>query len=154
MVRKKQSNIDAKIEQFTKECQLADFMQRKKMARSVSVGSAGGGIIEVSMRGDFADLFMHLKPPEVMELIGQLAAGSGIEICARPKNDFSSWRSWDPSLPESVAWLGAAPWQLSESDREELYAAKVKSLKQVDVWEEKSSPKILPESQSEKKDEV
>ena len=105
--------------------------QNQTRARSLSVGTAGGGIIELNMRGDYGNLWYQMQPTEAIEIIGQIAAASGIEIAMRPRQDFSSWRSWDTSLPPSVAWMGAAPWQLTEEARMELEAAKAKNIKAI-----------------------
>ena len=72
----------------------------------------------------------------LVEIIGQLAAAAGLDIAIRPKRDFSSWRSWDTSLPSSVQWMGAAPWQLSEEQRIELEAAKSKNIKTIEASNE------------------
>jgi hypothetical protein len=132
MALKKVSKTRQKIHEIYEENELAGLKQIQTRARSLSVGTAGGGIIEVNLRGDFSNLWYQMQPTEAIEVIGQLAAAAGVEIAMRPRNDFASWRSWDTSLPASVAWMGAAPWQLSEEQRLELEAAKAKNIKAIE----------------------
>lgn len=129
---KKSSETRQKIQEIYEENELAALEQTKTRGRSITIGNAGGGIIEICIRGDYATLWHQLPPTEVVELIGQLAAASGVEVAMRPKNDFSTWRSWDPTLPASVTWMGAAPYQLSESDKALLAATKEKNIKPID----------------------
>jgi hypothetical protein len=131
MEQQKVSKIRQKINDLCEENEYANIKQNQTRARSLSVGTAGGGIIELNMRGDYGNLWYQMQPTEAIEIIGQIAAASGVEIAIRPKQDFSSWRSWDTSLPPSVAWMGAAPWQLTEDQRLELEAAKVKNIKAI-----------------------
>jgi len=132
MAAKKLTKTRQKIHDLYEENELASLKQNQTRARSFAVGTTSGGIIELGMRGDFASLWYILQPTEAVEIIGQLAAAAGIEVAMRPKQDFSSWRSWDTSLPASVAWMGAAPWQLSEDQRLELEAAKAKNIKAIE----------------------
>ena len=106
MAQKKVSKTRQKIHEIYEENELASMRQVQTRARSLSVGTAGGGIVEVNMRGDHANLWYLLQPTEAVEIIGQLAAAAGLDIAIRPKRDFSSWRSWDTSLPSSVQWMG------------------------------------------------
>jgi len=138
MAQKKLSKTRQEIHRQYEENELADLKQRQTRARSLSVGTAGGGIIELNMRGDFANLWYQMQPTEAIEIIGQLAAAAGIEIAMRPRQDFAAWRSWDPTLPASIAWMGAAPWQLSEEDRNLLAEAKVKNIKAIEESDDDS----------------
>ena len=139
MVQKKISKTRQEIHALYEANELADLKQRQTRARSFSVGTAGGGVIELNMRGDFANLWYQMQPTEAIEIIGQLAAASGIEIAMRPRQDFASWRSWDATLPASVTWMGAAPWQLSEEDRELLAEHKAKNIKAIEASDESKS---------------
>jgi hypothetical protein len=130
-MEQKVSKTRQKINALCEENEYASMKQNQTRARSLSVGTAGGGIIELNMRGDYGNLWYQMQPTEAIEIIGQIAAASGIEIVMRPRQDFSSWRSWDTSLPSSVAWMGAAPWQLTEEARMELEAAKAKNIKAI-----------------------
>lgn len=132
MAPKKVSKTRQKIHELYEENELANLQQTQTRARSFTVGTTTGGIIEVGMRGDFANLWYLLQPVEAVEIINQLAAAAGLEIAMRPRQDFATWRGWDTSLPPSVHWMGAAPWQLSEEDRAQLEAAKAKNIKAIE----------------------
>lgn len=136
MAPKKTSKMRQKIHDLYEENEYASIKQNQTRARSLSVGPCGGGVIELNMRGDFSNLWYQLPPVEAIELIGQLASAAGVEIAIRPKHDFSSWRSWDTSLPGSIAWMGSAPWQLSEEARLEIEAAKSKNIKSIESSDE------------------
>jgi hypothetical protein len=132
MAQRKVSKTRQKIQEVYEQNELASLEQNRSRARSFSIGAASGGIIEVSMRGDFSNLWYLLQPVEAVEMINQLAAAAGIEVAMRPRQDFASWRSWDTSLPPSVHWMGSAPWQLSDEAREQLEAAKAKNIKSIE----------------------
>ena len=80
-------------------------------ARSVTVGTAFGGVVEIALRGDSGDaLWCLLQPVEAIELINQLAAGIGCHIAIKPREDFSSWRGWSLSEAERLTLNGHAPF--------------------------------------------
>ena len=99
--------------------------QNRNRARSITVGTAFGGVVEVNMRSDAGSVYAQMQPTEAIELIEQLAAGVGVEIAMRPKQNFSSWRGWEEVMGQRVpldriAWKGAAVYQLkSEEETEE-----------------------------------
>ena len=132
MAQRKVSKTRQKIQNLYEENELASLEQNRTRARSFSIGATTGGIIEVSMRGDYSNLWYLLQPVEAVEMINQLAAAAGIEVAMRPRQDFASWRSWDTSLPPSVHWMGSAPWQLSDEAREQLEAVKAKNIKSIE----------------------
>ena len=136
MVQRKVTKARKQIHDLYEQNELANLKANQTRARSLTIGTATGGIIEVGMRGDFSSLWYLLQPTEAVEIIGQLAAAAGIEIAMRPRQDFASWRSWDTSMPPSVAWMGAAPWQLSDEARAELEAAKAKNIKSIEAVDE------------------
>ena len=117
MTQGKKSKYEQELQKLEEQANIANLKQNQTRARSLTVGTTTGGIIEVCMRGDFSNLWYILQPVEAIEIIGQLAAAAGVEIAVRPRNDFASWRGWDTSLPETTHWLGTAPWQLSAEDR-------------------------------------
>lgn len=79
----------------------------KNRARAVTVGTAFGGITEVSMRRpDGTHTFAILQPVEVTELIHQLAAGIGCHIQLVPRRDFASWRDWKYTEEELAHYRG------------------------------------------------
>lgn len=132
MPQKKTSKIRQQINNIYEENELAGIKQNQSRGRSLSVGTAGGGVIELNIRGDFANLWYQMQPTEAIEVIGQLAAAAGVEIAMRPRQDFAAWRSWDTAIPGSVAWMGAAPWQLSDEDRALLGEIKAKNIKAIE----------------------
>jgi len=71
-------------------------------ARSVSVGTAFGGTIDLTMRRpDGVCTYAIIQPVEAIELIHSLAAAVGCHIHLQPRKDFSSWRIWKDILPET-----------------------------------------------------
>ena len=138
----KTSKIRQQVNTIYEENELANLKQTQTRGRSVTIGTAGGGVIELCIRGDFTSLWYQLSPTEAVELMGQLAAAAGVEIVMRPRQDFASWRSWDTSLPSTVQWMGAAPWQLSDDERSVLAEAKAKSIKSISP-SEKNTDKLL-----------
>jgi len=136
MTKKKESKTRKKIHSIYEENELASLEQNKTRARSLTVGTANGGIVEVALRGDYSNLWFLLQPVEVVEVIEQLAAATGLEVAMRPKQNFSTWRGWDTSLPPSIHWVGSAPWQLTAEQREEIEAAKAKNLKAIEGTDE------------------
>lgn len=111
--RKTSSDIREKINRIYEENELAGLLQNKNRSRSLTVGTAFGGTIEISMRGDYSSLYALLQPVEVVELIEQLAASAGLQVALRPKQDFASWRGWDSNV-EDRYWIGSAPWNCNE----------------------------------------
>ena len=79
-------------------------------ARAVSIGTAFGGVTELSMRAnDGSHLWCVMQPVEVIELIHQLAANVGCHIHIQPRKDFSSWRDWKYSEEELAHYRGIQP---------------------------------------------
>lgn len=77
------------------EMELKNLKSNSTRSRSITVGTAFGGVTEISMRGD-GDQFLWclLQPVEVTELIHQLAGNIGCHIAIKPRKDFASWRAW------------------------------------------------------------
>lgn len=115
--RKTSSDIREQINRIYEENELAGLLQNKNRSRSLTVGTAFGGTIEISMRGDYSSLYALMQPVEVVELIEQLAASAGIQVALRPKQDFSSWRGWDANVDDRY-WIGSAPWNLNAIEQE------------------------------------
>jgi hypothetical protein len=105
--KKQQKLIDAhelKMRERQFENALAESTTR---ARSVMVGTAFGGVSEISMRRpDGTVTFAILQPVEVVELINQMAASIGCHIHIQPRNDFASWRAWKHSEEELAHFRG------------------------------------------------
>lgn len=150
MAPKKVSKTRQKINEIYEENELANLRQTQTRARSFTVGTTCGGILELGMRGDYATLWYQMQPVEAIEIIGQLAAATGVEIAMRPREDFSSWRGWDTSLPGTVHWLGAAPWQLKEQEKKEILRLKQSKENLSEDSEEENSLEETKEKESEK----
>ena len=122
MTRKKQeeqSKVREKIHETYEQNELDSLESTRHRARSITVGTAFGGVVEVNLRSDYTYLYAQMQPIEAVEIIQQLAAGIGVEIAMRPKRDFASWRGWEEVIEQKVsfdkiAWKGAAAWQLGE----------------------------------------
>ena len=120
-IRETVSELRERIELLCAENEYLSMKQNRNRARSITVGTAFGGVVEVGMRSDAASVYAQIQPTEGVELIEQLAAGLGIEIAMRPKQDFASWRGWEDVIGQRVpldrlAWKGAAAWQLYEGE--------------------------------------
>lgn len=126
---------------------LVDASQNR--ARSLTVGTTTGGLIEVQMRSDRASLYYILKPVEATEIIEQLAAAAGLEVAKRPKQDFTAWRSWDLNAPDEGEWLGSAPWNLNERGKRQLKKAERERMGYLPPSKEK--PKLQASTKRKKK---
>jgi hypothetical protein len=83
------------------------FAEQESRGRSISIGTAFGGVLEVSMRrGDGSHTWIVLQPVEVVELINQMAAGIGCHLHLQPRKDFASWRSWNHTEEELEHFRG------------------------------------------------
>ena len=117
-IKKRLEEIEAEKKLYEAERELQaeqlnfkSFKNNVNRARSITVGTAFGGVTEVSMRGDGCEsLWVILQPVEVTELIHQLASNIGCHINLQPRQDFASWRHWrddnqSPLLqrPENIA---------------------------------------------------
>jgi len=137
--RKKVSKTRQKIHDQYELNELASLNQNQTRARSFTVGTTTGGLIEIGMRGDHANLWYILHPVEAIEIIEQLAAASGVQVVMRPKQDFSTWRSWDTSIPATSNWLGTAPWQLNDEQRELLGEVRAKNIQALSQAKDESN---------------
>ena len=102
--------IKQKKTQLTKEQKLMEsnrLRELKSRARSVTVGTAFGGITELTLRSESSNfLFCLMQPVEVIELIHQLAANVGCHIQLQPRRDFASWRDWKYTEEELAHYRG------------------------------------------------
>ena len=114
------SKVRQRIRDEYEKNELATILANQSRARSITIGQTSGGVIEISMGGDSAHLWYLLNPVEAVEIIEQLAAAAGLEIAKRPKQDFTSWRSWDLDQPGATHWKGAAPWQIADDEKKKL----------------------------------
>lgn len=84
-----------------------DLQSQLNRARSITVGTAFGGVTEIIMRSnDGSNLWCLMQPVEVIELIHQLAANVGCHIHIQPRKDFSSWRDWKYTEEELAHYRG------------------------------------------------
>ena len=91
----KESKLRQLINSMAEENEYRNLQQNRDRARSITVGTSGGGTLELHMRGDYHSSWMALTPTEALELAEQLSAACGVKIAMRPKNDFSAWRGWN-----------------------------------------------------------
>lgn len=83
------------------ELRLQGLAENTSRARSITVGTAFGGVTEIMMRkNDGGVIWCVLQPVEVVELIHQLSANIGCHISIKPRSDFSSWRGWNTDRNE------------------------------------------------------
>lgn len=141
--KEEQSKLREKINETYEQNELDSIESMRHRARSITVGTAFGGIVEVNLRSDYTYLYAQMQPIEVIELIEQLAAGVGVEIAMRPKRDFSSWRGWEEVIEQrigldKIAWKGAAAWQLNGEALEQ----NLKKQKQIEAKKPKSKNKV------------
>lgn len=102
------------FEEFQRAIQLQqqqnDLAASQHRARSVTVGTAFGGVTELMMRKhDGSITWATMQPVEVMELIHQLSAGIGCHIHIQPRQDFASWRGWKTETAEELERLNGHP---------------------------------------------
>ena len=96
--------IQKEIELKQKLRQLEAMDSNDSRAQSITVGTAGGGTTEITMRsasGKF--LWNTYQPVEIIELIHQLSANVGCHLQLVPRKDFASWRDWKVT-PEELAY--------------------------------------------------
>jgi len=92
--------------------QLEALEANETRAQSMTVGTAGGGAVEVTMRSSSGRfLWNTYQPVEVVEFINQLAAGIGCHINILPRQDFASWRNWKVTPEELEHARGHQPFQ-------------------------------------------
>jgi len=92
--------------------QLETLEANETRAQSITVGTAGGGSIEITMRSSSGRfLWNTYQPVEVVEFINQLAAGIGCHINILPRQDFASWRDWKVTPEELEHARGIQPFQ-------------------------------------------
>jgi hypothetical protein len=100
-----------------------DIAANQNRARSVTVGTAFGGAIELMMRKhDGNVVWATLQPVEAIELLHQLAAGVGCQLRLQPREDFASWRDWKIETPEEIKRLNGHPPFASDINPHELRA--------------------------------
>ena len=92
--------------------QLETLEANNTRAQSLTVGTAGGGTVEITMRSASGKFLWNIyQPVEVIEFINQLAAGIGCHIHIMPRQDFASWRDWKVTPQELEHARGIQPLQ-------------------------------------------
>ena len=101
------NKIEKKIKELQDLKRLDTWENEINRARSITVGTAFGGMTEIGMRGDgMKHMWVILNSPETIELINQLAAGIGCHINIVPRNDFASHRLWKEDLDKNALLMG------------------------------------------------
>lgn len=105
-----EKDLDKKIRIKMKERQLQSMDQENYRAQTMTIGHAGGGMTEISMRGVVSGFLWNVyQPVEVVELINELAANIGCHIHIQPRKDFASWRQWNEPSEEERQHLNGFP---------------------------------------------
>ena len=98
------------LDQATYQQEVASYQAELNRARSVTVGTAFGGVTEISMRAiDGKTIWSLMQPVEVVEFIHQLAGNIGCHIAIKPRDDFSSWREWRVPEAEKKTFKRTSP---------------------------------------------
>ena len=85
------------FEERQQQQQLEALDSNRNRAQAVSIGMSGSGTTEITMRGVDGTFLWNVYPPtQVTEFIHQLAASIGCHIQIQPREDFGSWREWNP----------------------------------------------------------
>jgi|TARA_R100001530_G_scaffold51724_2_gene38338 hypothetical protein len=106
----KESKIERTKQGLKDRLHIADLESHLTRARSMKVGTAFGGIVEISMRSSEGyEVWSHLQPVEAIELIHQLAGQVGCHIHIQPRKDFASWREWNITEEEQKHFSPYAP---------------------------------------------
>ena len=109
-LKQRLKQIQLEQELFNAEQGLNASKSNATRSRSMTVGTAFGGVTELSMRSDGGQtLWCLMQPVEVIELIHQLAANVGCRINLQPRSDFSSWRGWNVTEQALLHGNGHAP---------------------------------------------
>jgi len=136
-----------KIHDLYEENEYLSIKQNQNRARSITVGTAFGGVVEINVRSDIASIHAQMQPTEAIELIEQLAAGVGVEIAMRPKVNFASWRGWEEVIDQrigwdKIGWKGTAAWQLGGNELEKNHQLKeLETPKKLSFAKEKKTTK-------------
>ena len=149
--KKPVSKYRKKIDSLYEENEYYSQLEGVTRAGSVSIGSATGGIIELTLRSNRTSLHYLMRPVEAIELMEQLAAASGVEIAKRPKQDFTAWRSWELDTPNGSDWKGCAPWQMTDKNRRELKKFEEKKFGVLPESTQTDKPKLQASSKRKKK---
>ena len=110
-MRKGEKDLRRELEELEMRMTLQSRNADLNRARTISVGSAGGGTVEISMRCMNGDAIWYImQPVEVIEYINQMAAIVGCHIHVKPREDFASWRRWKTPDDELKRLNGHPPF--------------------------------------------
>jgi len=108
--KKRLQELEEEKQIWQAEQDIKNMKSNATRSRSITVGTAFGGVTEISMRGDGGDfLWCLMQPVEVTELIHQLAGNIGCHIHLQPRKDFASWRDWKVTDDEKLHLNGHPP---------------------------------------------
>jgi hypothetical protein len=135
--KSRQKEIEAKEKLLRTEESYNSTLANSNRSRAITVGPAGGGLVEVMLRSDTHILWHQLQPVEAIELIEALAAATGVYVATKPKDDYASWRDWSVEkmavTGADMSWRGAFPSSTAPSGlRLDTPANSTKSLPQVE----------------------
>ena len=103
--------IEKQIKELEEQQNLNNRLSSLNRARSFNIGTAFGGVTEISMRRDDGQTtYAILQPVEVVELLHQLAANVGCHVALKPRKDFASWRDWRVTEEERERLNGWFPF--------------------------------------------
>jgi hypothetical protein len=114
----KKTEANKIIKEFRNRRDVEVNLDGANRARSVTIGTAFGGVIEICMRKDDGTTWAVLQPVEALELAHQIAAAAGCHIALKPREDFASWREWKPEIHQErqfPAWPEHPPHPKVES---------------------------------------
>ena len=104
--------LQKELDRRQKLRQLEALEANDTRAQSLTVGTAGGGTVEITMRSSSGRfLWNTYQPVEIIEFINQVAAGIGCHIHILPRQDFASWRDWKVTPEELEHARGIQPLQ-------------------------------------------
>lgn len=165
MARKRSSELREKIHALHEENEYKGIADNRCRTRSLTVGTAFGGTVEIIMRNEFNYMYALLQPVEAVEIMEQIAAGCGIELAMRPKQNFTSWRGWSIDDENANDYVkGSAPWNIEgqeygrklqamredmqlEIERAKIQVEKEKQLKKLKASPSKEGSKLLSASE-------
>jgi hypothetical protein len=102
--------FEKEFEERQQHLQLEALESQRNRAQAVSIGMSGSGTTEITMRGVDGTFLWNVYPPtQVTEFIHQLAASIGCHIQIQPREDFGSWREWNPASDEEKLHLNGFP---------------------------------------------
>ena len=152
---RKQREFLEKMEEIERAMTIQARTSELNRARSVTVGTAFGGVTELTMRAnDGKTVFAIMQPVETIELIHQLAGNVGCHLALKPREDFAAWRAWEadetkalgsfPPHPNDLAALGGVGASLPDySDQPGIPREQVKGVEHKDKLALTSSVEAL-----------